>query len=114
MPTIKVTSSLAANGTANPLVGSQYEFLPFPALVELALLADTGGDVEASFFSGSDVLLENSAVDELAVASPVQYPEHYQVQDVAQAGERLGLTIREVAGAVGPTIVRTVCRITPL
>ena len=39
MPTIRRTTVLAANATANPLQGSQYEYLPFNAMVEIAILA---------------------------------------------------------------------------
>lgn len=112
MPTIKRRTDLAANGVANPLVGSQYEYLPFDALVEIAILADTGDQVSASVFSGSDVLLQNEQVDEKALAEPVVYPDDYFIQDVAAQGERLGLTLQETAGAI--SIVRTVVRITPL
>lgn len=114
MPTIKVTSSLGANASVNPLTGSQYEYLPFAALIQAAIMADTAGEVEATMFSGSDVILQNAPLDVKAVTSPVTYPEDYQIQDTALAGERLGLTIRETGGNVGPTLVRTVVRITPL
>jgi hypothetical protein len=112
MPTIKRTTNLAANAAANPLAGSQYEYLPFDALIQAAVLADAGDAVQATFFSGTDVILEDSPLDTLAVATPIQFPEDYDIQDVAAQGERLGLTIREVAGAAA--IVRTVVRITPL
>jgi len=114
MPLISVRSSLGANGVATPLVGSQYERLPFDALVEFAVLADTGVIVDASIFSGTDVLMQNSQLDELAVATAIQYPEHYALQDVAADGEKLGMNLQETAGAVGPGIVRTKVRITPL
>lgn len=114
MPTIKRTSSLAANASANPLVGSQYEYLPFDAVVQAAVIVEPGGAVEASMFSGSDVLLENAPLDEKPATEPITFPDDYDIQDVAAAGERLGLTIRETAGAIGPTTVRTVVRITPL
>lgn len=114
MPTIKRSSSLAANGTDNPLVGSQYEYLPWPARIEAAILTAPGGLVEATMFSGSDVLLERATVDEKAATEPVQYPYDVTVTDIAAAGERIGISLRETAGAVGPTIVRTVLWITPL
>lgn len=114
MPTIKRTSSLAANATANPLVGSQYEYLPFDALVQAAVRVGTAGAVRASMFSGTDVLLEDAEVDELAATTPIRFPDDYDIQDVAAAGERIGITLRETAGALGPTLVRTVVRITPL
>lgn len=116
MPTIKRTTPLAANGSANPLVGSQYEFLPFDAAIEVAILHDgagtPAGEVEATMFSGSDVLLENAQIDTKAATDPIVHPDDFMIVDVAAAGERLGLTIRETAG--GAPTVRTVVRITPL
>lgn len=113
MPTIKRRTVLAAVGEiATPLTGSQYEYLPFPARIELAVLADVGDTVFATFFSGTDVLLENAQLDEKAVLDPIQYPWDYDVEDVAAAGERLGLTLTN-SGIVN-AIVRTRLRITPL
>ena len=112
MPTIRRTTVLAANATANPLQGSQYEYLPFNAMVEIAILAIADSVAQASVFSGSDVLLQNEGVDGLALATPIVYPDHYEIQDVAAAGERLGVTITDISGA--GTTVRTVVRITPV
>lgn len=114
MPTIKRTTALGANEEATPLSGSQYEYLPWPALIEAAVIVEPGGAVDADFFSGSDVVLQSAPLDEKALTAPLTYPDDYQVQDVANGGERLGLTIRETAGAAGPTTVRTVVRITRL
>jgi hypothetical protein len=113
MPTIKRTTTLGANAEAFPLQGSQYEYLPFDALVEIAMVANPADVVEASVFSGSDVLLEGAQLDEKATTAPITYPDDYDIQDVAAQGERLGIKLRETAGAAG-TIVRTVVRITPL
>jgi len=112
MPLIKVRTTLAANGTSFPLQGNQYEFLPFDALVEFAILGDAAAVVNASVFSGSDVPQQESQIDDLAVANPILYPDHYSLQDVAAAGERLGVSLTEAAGAT--PIVRTNVRITPL
>lgn len=112
MPLIKVLTTMTANGLATPLAGNQYEFLPFDALVEFAILADTGATVNATVFSGSDVLMQNSPVDILAVASPIIYPDHYNISDVAAAGERLNVQLQEAAA--GTPDVRTAVRITPL
>lgn len=112
MPLIKAATTMVANGTAHPLAGSQYEFLPFDAQVLFAILADTGATVNASVFSGSDVLMQNSLVDILAVASPIIFPDHYNVQDVAAAGERLSVELFEMAAAT--PIVRTSVMIQPL
>lgn len=114
MPTIKRTVSLTANEAANPLTGSQYEFLPFDAVIQLAAYADAGVTAEANFFSGTDVLLENAPLDEKPTSDNIKPAEDAQVTDVGAAGERLGLTIRETGGAVGPGKVRVVLVITPL
>ncbi|NIR59538.1 MAG: hypothetical protein GWO02_08455 [Gammaproteobacteria bacterium] len=114
MPTIKRETSLGANASANPLAGSQYEFLPFDAAIQFAAFVAPNGAVEATLFSGTDVLLEGSPLDEKALTEPIKINEDELVRDVAAAGERIGYTIRETAGAVGPTVVRTVLVITPL
>lgn len=112
MPTIRRTNVLAANAQANPLQGSQYEYLPFDAMVEFAILAIAASVATASVFSGSDVLMQNETVDGLALANPIIYPDHYEIRDVAAAGERLGVTVADISGA--GTTVRTVVRITPM
>ena len=101
---------MAANGISNPLVGDQFEYLPFNALVEFAVLADTGATVRASVYSGSDLLQQSSQVDILAVASPILYPDHYTLNDVSQRGSRLNVELMEMAG--GTPIVRTQVRVT--
>lgn len=113
MPLIKtLDQGVAAAATIFPWQGNQYEFLPFDALVEVALLADAGDSWDASVFSGSDVLLQNSRIDALALATPITYPEDYSLQDIAAAGERLGCALTNQTGAVAD--VRTAARITPL
>ena len=113
MPTIKRTNAnVAVGAVVNPLVGSQYEYLPFDALVEFAILADAADTFTASVFSGSDVLMQNEVLDQLAVATPIRYPDDYQIQDVAAAGERLGVQLTNTGGAPGD--VRTLVRITPV
>jgi len=111
MPIIKKSTTMTANGQAYPLQGSQYEFLPFDALVEFAILADTGGSCNATVHSGSDLLMEGAALAILAVANPILYPDHFDLQDVAMAGERLGVELTETGG--GTPVIRTVVRITP-
>lgn len=114
MPTIKRTTTIAPGGSANPLAGSQYEFLPFDAIIQAAIYADAGVIAEANFFSGTDVLLENATLDQKAIADNIKLPEDAQVTDVSAAGERLGLTVREVGAAAADVLVRTVLVITPL
>lgn len=112
MPMIKTLSqAIAAAATIFPWQGSQYEFLPFDAQIEVALLADTGDSWDASVFSGTDVLLQSSRIDALALAVPITYPDDYSLDDVAGAGERLGCSLTNATGA--PADVRTQVRITP-
>lgn len=111
MPLLKKRNTLTANGNAFPLQGDQYEYLPFNAIVEFAILGDTAAVVRATAYSGSDLLMAASLVDVLAVASPILYPDHYSLNDVAGAGERLGVELLE--GAAGTPIVRTNVKITP-
>lgn len=112
-PLIKtIDQGVAAGATVNPWQGSQYEYLPFDAMVEIALLADAGDTWLASVFSGSDVLMQNAQIDALGIANPIIYPDHYSLSDVAAAGERLGCTLTNNTGAVAD--VRTALRITPL
>lgn len=112
MPFIQETTVLAANARANPLQGNQYEFLPFDAMVEFAVKAIAASAAEGTIFSGSDILMQNATLDGLALATPFTYPEDFTVSDIAAAGERLNVQIRDISGA--GTTVRTQVRITPL
>lgn len=112
-PLIKtLDENVAAATTIFPWQGNQYEFLPFDALIEVALASAAGDVWDASVFSGSDVLLQNSRIDEIALSQAIQYPEDFALQDVAAAGERLGCALTNQTGVVAD--VRTVVRITPL
>jgi len=100
MPSIQGVTSVPANGSvANALSGSTYEFLPIAAAVEIAVVGDAGGNIRATVQSGSDVLLEESPVSRLA-RMPV-YPDDFALSDVADAGDRLKISLRNVsAGAL--------------
>lgn len=111
MPTIRATTTnLAANGTAYPLQGNQYEYLPFNAAVEFAIVANATG-ILATVYSGSDVLQQAGAVT-VKSTSPV-YPDDFLLTDAAAAGERISVELRETAG-VATTDIETVVKITPL
>lgn len=113
MPLIKTIDQAIADGaTITPWQGNQYEFLPFDAFIEVALLADAGDVWLASVFSGSDVLMQSSQIDNLALATPLTYPDSYSLSDAAAANERLGCQLTNNTGAVAD--VRTAVRITPL
>lgn len=115
MPSILVqTTNAAAGATVNPLaaVGSQFEVLQYDALVEFAIYADTGDIWTLSAFSGSDVLMQNSPMPILATATPILYPDHFFLNDVAAFGERIGIQAVNGTGAVAD--FRAAVRITPL
>jgi hypothetical protein len=112
MPMIKTIAQGVADGaTISPWQGNQYEYLPFDAQIFVALLADASDVWLASVFSGSDVLLQSSQIDALALASPIIFPDHYSLQDVAAAGERLGCQLTNNTGGVAD--VRTQVIINP-
>lgn len=109
MPTIAVSTSIPANGTVdNVLQGNQYEFLPFNALLEFGIVAAATG-LLTDVYSGSDTLIESGDVSS-ANRSPI-YPDDFNLTDVAGAGERIKVRIRNTTGAA--IIAKTTVRITP-
>jgi len=111
MPTIRVTTTnIPANGTVFPLQGNQYEYLPFNARVEFAIVSNAAG-IDVTVYSGSDVLQQNGPAT--VKATPPVYPDDFLLDDVAMAGERLNVVLRETAG-VATTDIETVVKITPL
>lgn len=115
MPTIRVQTAateLAAGAKAFPLQGSQYEYLPFNALVEFAVVErGAANGAKATVYSGTDVLQQDATIE--AKSEPIQYPYDFLISDAAAAGERLSV---ELTGGDGgtPVPVETVVRITPL
>ena len=103
----------------NPLVGWQYEYLPWDAEIEIAIFGyntgDTGGALGATYsaFSGSDLLAQDNQVltKPIANSSP-QYPYDYNLQDIAAAGERIGISIKPSTFVAANFIVVAV-RVTP-
>ena len=98
--------------TIFPWQGNQYEILPFDALVEVALVADTGDTFVASVYSGSDVLMQAAVIPILATATPITYPDYFTLSDVAAARERIGCSLTNTTGGVADA--RTMAKITPL
>ena len=113
MPTIRVNNLLNAGEKVFPLNGSQYEYLPFNARVEFAIIETSAaiiGDVQATVFSGTDVLQQAGAITEKSAGATV-YPDDFLLDDVAAAGERLSVELVSPAGAA---TVQTTVKITPL
>lgn len=112
MPLISLISAVPIGGTIeNTLAGSQYEFLPFDSFLEFGLTsAGVVGDFIVDVFSGQDVLLETGAVSILARA-PI-YPDDFSLNDVAGAGERIKIRVRN--SSAGILNFFTALKITPI
>lgn len=96
MPVIQQSVSIAGNSTNdNVLQGSQYEFLPYDAFLEFGLSGSATG-LAADVFSGQDVLAENMLLN--AQNRVPTYPDDYNLNDVAGAGERIKVRIRNTTG----------------
>lgn len=89
--------NIAANGTFQPLTGWQYERLPFPALVEMAFVANATGMV-ATVTSGSDTLAEEQPVSGGGTDGTLPDFDKPQLEDIAAAGDKLKIRFRETAG----------------
>lgn len=113
MPTIQGNISIAANGVVdNVLSGSQFEFLPYNAALEFGIVGDANAaDLRVDVYSGQDVLME-TAMPSTQNRIPV-YPDDYNLQDVAGAGERIKVRARNTNGAAARTLFYAV-RITPV
>jgi hypothetical protein len=97
MPQFTFKQALTANGTYEPLTGWQYEYLPFPAIVEIATNASDANVVE-TITSGSDTLVEESPTPGGGTAGTLPDADKPTIQDIAAAGDRLKIRFRETAG----------------
>jgi len=90
---------VAAGATnTNVLSGSIFEYLPFNAYIEFGLVGDAAGELRVTVTSGQDVVLEEAPISR-ANRFPVK-PDDYTLNDVARAGERLVVKVRNTgAGA---------------
>jgi len=112
MPLIQFTQVMTSGGTATPLSGSQYEYLPWPALIEIAMNCSIAANVVATVTSGADVLQEEANVQVVVTASVPPPFDQPQLVDIAAAGDRLKIGLREIAA--GTASVFGWVRITPL
>lgn len=113
MPMIQSSVSVAASSVNdNVLSGSQFEYLPYNAMLEFGLNGDAnGGDLRVDIFSGQDVVTEQ-LTPSVQARIPV-YPDDYVGNDVAAAGERIKIRVRNTSAAGARTIFFAV-RITPV
>ena len=110
MPVIQNSISVAANATnENVLAGSQFEYLPMNALIEFGLTG-SGLGLQVDVYSGSDVLAESMALP--GVNRIPVYPDDFTLNDVAAAGERLKVRVRNTTG--GAITAFWSIRITPV
>jgi len=126
MPTIRTKTIIGtAEGprTVFPLQGNQYEYLPFNARVEFAIvvaasISDEADPINATVFSGSDILQQQSGItnksDTTAQTKNAVYPDDFLLDDVAAAGERLSVQLDIPDFAAGTGVIDTVVKITPL
>lgn len=112
MPLFQDRRSLAAGVVVdNVLAGSQWEFMPYDASLEFAVVTDaTTGEVLADVYSGQDVLQEQGAIAG-PNRSPI-YPDDFTLTDVAAGGERIKVRLRNTGA--GAHVVWTTVRITPI
>ena len=110
MPVIMKQVSVPLNGTVdNILAGSAFEFARTNALVSMGVSAAATGTF-VTFNSGADVVAE-----EFEPAILTRYPiipDEMYFSDVAAAGDRLVIRVRNTTGAA--IIVRVVAQVTPL
>ena len=111
MPVATIRTSLGASSTANVLAGTQYEFLPYDAAISIAIQADATG-VLGTVSSGTDSLMEEGPVQLGTINVQPKYPDDFYLQDVAGAGEKISVKLRDTSGAA--RTVMTVVRIDPL
>lgn len=97
MPVIQNTVSVAANSVNdNVIQGSQFEYLPYNARVNFGF-SGSGVGLLVDVFSGSDIVAES-----MAIPGTNRYPlnpDDFYLVDVAAAGDRLKVRIRNTTAA---------------
>lgn len=110
MPLIQNSVSIAANAVNdNVLTGSQFEFLPYDAHLDFGLVASATG-LSCDVYSGQDTITEALAPS-LQNRFPI-FPDDFNLEDVAGAGERIKIRARNTTG--GALTLFYAVRITPL
>lgn len=120
MPTIRKNTLIGVGGVpavSFPLSGDQYEFLPFPAKIAIAIVAKGAAAdtalITATVYSGSDLLQMAGPVTQKLAGTTVTNPDDYMLDDIAAQGDRLSVQL--FAGNLGAAVnVETVVMITPI
>ena len=104
MPMFTFSQALTANQLGyNPLVGWQYEYLPWPAHVKL-IVNSTGVSARLTLYTGSETIVQRSPVGSGGTAGVLPNElSNPPLVFVAAGGDRLIISIDEVAGAT-PTV----------
>lgn len=99
MPSLIFTEDVAAGATFRPLDGWQYEYLPWPAEVQVLSRAEAIGIVN-TFTSGSETIVEESPTQAGGTAGVTPAPLNTPVQGwQGAAGDRLKLSYRNTTVA---------------
>ena len=110
MPLIQNSVSVGAGATNdNVLAGSQFEFMPYNALLEFGLVGSAAGLV-LDVYSGQDTVAESMAPS--AQNRVPVFPDDFTLNDVAAAGERIKIRANNPTG--GALTLFYAVRITPI
>jgi len=112
MPSFYFSQLMAANGTATPLDGWQYIYLPWPAEVKI-LMRSTLANVVQTVTSGSETIVEESPVQAGGTIGVTPSPLNTPVIGwFGAAGDLLKIRLRETAA--GTPTVDGVIEVSPL
>jgi len=99
MPSFIFSQSVAAGATFNPLTGWQYQYLPWPAEVNVLSRATAIAMLQV-YTSGSETIVEESPTQAGGTAGVTPAPLNTPVQGWhAAAGDLLKLNYRNTSGA---------------
>jgi len=103
MPTFRYSELFAANQVINPLLGWQYEYLPWPARVSHLSRSTTAGNVQ-TITSGSETIVEESPVQAGGTIGVTPSELNTPADSwIGAAGDRLKIAIRETLAGT-PTV----------
>jgi len=112
MPSFTFSQDVLAGATFQPLVGWQYEYLPWPAEVTVLARSEGIGQVN-TYTSGSETIVEESPVQAGGTIGVIPSPLNTPVQGwMAAAGDRLKLTYRNTTA--GALFIDGIIEVTPL
>lgn len=111
MPTLTISTSIAAGATATPLLGTQYEFVSEASQIQIGILAEATGILQ-TVYMGRDLIQEEApSIIGAANAIPL-WPDHFLVSENVYEGTRLKVQLRNSSG--GTIVVKTTVRMNSL